>query len=130
LTMPTAPSPPPWTLAVPRGARRTTLDNLSQRKRAGGLAVVRHGLTFQVERRSDPPAFLVPLPWRITAAGVLGSAEALHLHWRAWPNVPPVVNPAGVVAALHDLEQRAKPANMLQLAEALRAGEAIVACIR
>jgi hypothetical protein len=124
--MPTVPSPPPWTLTVPRGARRATLENLGQGMRAGGLDVVRHGLTFQVDRRSDPPACLVPLPWRITAAGVLGSSEALRLHWRAWPSVPPVVNPVGVETALHDFEGRAKPANMLQLAEALHACEAIV----
>jgi hypothetical protein len=94
--------------------------------RADGLDVVRHGLTFQVDRRTDPPAYLVPLPWRMTTAGVLGSAEALRLHWRAWPSVPPVVNPAGVEVALRDLRVRAKPANMFQLAEVLRAGEAIM----
>jgi hypothetical protein len=94
--------------------------------REGGLDVVRCDLTFQLDRRSDPPAYLIPLPWRMTTAGVLGSAEALRLHWRAWSSVPPVVNPAGVEGALRGLEGRAKPTNMLELAERLRVGEAIV----
>src|SRR5215472_9477955 len=98
--MPAVPSPPPWTLTVPRGARAQTLDNLADALRASGFDVTRHGLTYWLERRDDPPPFLTPLNWRMAAAGVLGSAQALRDHWQSWPPTPPIHDPAGAEAAL------------------------------
>lgn len=124
--MPTTPAPPPWTLTVPRGAHATTLDNLAERLGATGLDVIRKGLTYQVDRRADPPPLIVPLNWRMTAAGLIGSSQTLRDHWRTWPSVAPILNPAGAEAALRDFEARPKPANMFQLAEVLYAAEGIM----
>jgi hypothetical protein len=59
---------------VPRGAHTQTLDNLAERMRASGLDVTRRGLTYYLERRADPPPFLVALNWRMTAAGLIGGS--------------------------------------------------------
>ncbi len=94
--------------------------------RASGLEVSRRGLTYQVDRRADPPPLIVPLDWRMTAAGLIGSPQALRDHWRTWPSVAPILDPAGAEAALQHFETRPEPANMLQLAEALYAAEGIM----
>jgi hypothetical protein len=111
---------------VPRGARTQALDNLAGRMQAGGLGVTRRGLTYQVERRDDPPPLLVTLGWRMTAAGLVGSADALRDHWQTWPFVAPILNPAGAEAALREFEARPTPATMLQLAETMYAAEGIM----
>jgi hypothetical protein len=124
--MPATPAPPPWTLSVPRGARAATLDNLADRMRTGGLDVTRRGLKYQLDRRDDPPPCIVTLPWHMTAAGVVGTSQALRDHWRTWPVSPPVVSPATSEAAVQDFESRNVPDTMLQLAEAMYAAEGIM----
>jgi len=124
--MPATPSPPPWTLTVPRGARTATLDNLADRMRASGLDVTRRGLTYHLERRADPPPCLVTLPWRMTAAGVVGASQALRDHWQTWPTVPPILDPARSEAALRQFEGRTAPGSMLELAETMYAAEGIM----
>jgi hypothetical protein len=99
VTVPATPAPPPWTLAVPRGARTQVLDDLAGRMRAGGLGVTRRWLTFHLGRRDDPPPLLATLDWRMTAAGLVGSAEALRDHWQTWPGVAPILHPGGAEAA-------------------------------
>jgi hypothetical protein len=94
--------------------------------RASGLAVTRHGLTYEVDRRDDPPPLIVPLDWRMTAAGLIGSPQALRDHWQTWPPAPPILDPAGAEAALRDIEGRPAPQTMLQLAEALHAAEGVM----
>ena len=106
---------------MPRGARTQALDNLATRMRASGLDVTRRGLTFHLERRNDPPPLLVTLGWRMTAAGLVGSAEALRDHWRTWPLVAPILDPARAEAALREFEARPAPVSMLQLAETMLA---------
>lgn len=111
---------------MPRGARTQTLDNLAEGMRAGGLEVTRRGLTFHLERRDDPPPLLATLGWRMTAAGLVGSPGALRDHWRTWPAVRPILNPAGAEEALREFEARPAPASMLQLAERMYAAEGIM----
>src|ERR1035441_8082067 len=94
--------------------------------RASGLDVTRRGLTYYLERRADPPPFLVALNWRMTAAGLIGSAEALRDHWQTWPHVAPILDPAGADAALQALEARQVPMNMLPLAERMSSGAAML----
>jgi hypothetical protein len=124
--VPATPAPPPWTLTVPHGARTVTLNNLADRMQASGLDVTRRGLTFHLERRADPPALLVTLDWRMTAAGLVGTAEALRDHWRTWPQLAPIVDPAGAETALQEFEGRPAPGTMLQLAETMYAAEGIM----
>jgi hypothetical protein len=93
---------------------------------AAGLTVSRQGLTYVVSRSSDPPPLLVPLDWRLTAAGVLGDSQSLRDQWRSWPAVRAITGPAGAEEALRHLEGLARPASVFQLAEALHAAEGIV----
>jgi hypothetical protein len=124
--VPATPSPPPWTLAVPRGARAMSLDNLAGAMRASGLEVTRRGLTYHVDRRAAPPPLLVTLNWRISAAGLIGTTQALRDQWETWPNVPPIIDPGGVEAALRDFEKRTAPVTMFHLAETMYAAEGIM----
>lgn len=103
-----------------------TLDNLAGRMRASGLDVTRRGLTYRVERLAAPPPLLVTLNWRISAAGLIGSTQALRDHWQTWPQVPAIVHPAGAEDALGEFERRTAPANMFQLAETMYAAEGIM----
>jgi hypothetical protein len=126
LTVPATPAPSPWTLTVPRGARSLTLDNLAARMQASGLDVTRRGLTFHLERRDAPPSLLVTLDWRLTAAGLVGTSQALRDHWCSWPRVVPILDPTGADAALRAFEARSAPTSMLQLAETIYAAEGIM----
>ena len=57
---------------------------------------------------------------------MLGHSKALRGQWRSWPAAQAITGPARAEEALRDLEGRARPASVFQLAEALHAAEGIV----
>jgi hypothetical protein len=126
--VPAIPAPPPWRLLLRRGGRVANADNIAAHMQASGhLRVTRRGLTLEVERLTDPPPYLQSLGWRLTAAGIIGRADALREHFATWPAFPPIADPASLEPELAALDARPKPVTMFDLASALRHAEMVLA---